>query len=533
MTASAERVERAAVPSAFAPLRDARFRVAWAAFLGAQVVIWAQSVGAVEVITERSGSATLVALIQTAISAPGVALALFAGAIADVVDRRRMLVGATLAMTATMASLAVLTVVGAAAPAVVLALTAALGAGLAMFIPAFSAAVPELVARPLLPPAIAITNASVNIARAAGPALAGVLIGTAGAGGLFWVLAGVLAAVALMLVVAGPPASVPDRPERIAAAVRAGARYARFSAPLRTIILRTALFVTLGSVLWAILPLVAVRRLGLDSSGFGLLLGCVGAGAVAGVTVLPRIQARLAPEALTAAGSVLLAGVFVLLAAVDHRVVVAGVLLIAGVAWITVLTVLITAVQATAASWVRGRALATWLLAYQLGLALGSLAWGLVADASLTAALLVPAAGLVLSALAGRVASMPTEREVTLEPARSWADPVVARDVHDDDGPVLVTVEYEVDAADAAEFVDAMTQLSAVRRRDGALRWDLFHDLEHPGRYLETFTVATWGEHLRQHERGTQVDLPLEERAARLARTFTVRHLVSPVPRAR
>jgi predicted MFS family arabinose efflux permease/quinol monooxygenase YgiN len=523
-----------AVPvSPLAPLRDARFRVAWAAFLGAQVVIWAQTVGAVEVITEQSRSAALVALIQTAVSAPGVALALFAGAVADVVDRRRLLVGATAAMTVTMAALALLTGAGAASPAVVLALTAALGAGLAMFLPAFSATVPDLVSRALLPPAIAITNASVNIARAAGPAIAGALIAIAGAGGLFWGLTGVLAAVSLMLVVAGPPSAAPERPERIAAAVRAGARYARFSAPLRTIILRTALFVTIGSALWAILPLVAVRRLGLEASGFGLLLACVGVGAVAGVAGLPRVQARLAPEAVMTAATVLLAAVLALLAVVDVLVVVAVVLLVAGVVWIAALTVLITAAQATAADWVRGRAMATWLLAYQLGLALGSLAWGLVADAALEAALLVPAGALVVSAFAGRLAAIPAQQTIELEPARAWADPVVAREVGDDDGPVLVIVEYEVDGADADEFVAAMTQLSAVRRRDGATRWDLFHDLEDPSRYVETFTAATWGEHLRQHERGTQVDLPLEERAARLARTFTVRHLVSPVGRSR
>src|SRR5690349_7268511 len=178
--------------SALAPLRDPRFRVAWFAFLGAQLVIWAQTVGAVDVITRESGSAALVALIQTAISVPGVVLSLFAGAVADVVDRRRLLVAACLAMAVSMSVLAALTVADLITPVMVLVLTAALGAGLAMFLPAFSATVPDLVPRRLVAPAVAMTNVSVNVARAVGPAMAGVVIAVAWAGGLFWLLAGVL-----------------------------------------------------------------------------------------------------------------------------------------------------------------------------------------------------------------------------------------------------------------------------------------------------------------------------------------------------
>jgi predicted MFS family arabinose efflux permease len=531
--AQAIETDRPSSASAWAPLGDPRFRVAWLAFLGAQVVIWAQTVGAVDVITGRSGSAAVVAAIQTAISLPGVILALFAGAVADVVDRRRLLLGACLSMTAAMVTLAALTVADAASPAAVLVLTAALGSGLAMFLPAFSATVPQLVPRALLAPAMAITGVSVNIARAAGPALAGVLIAVAGAGGLFWVLSGVLLAVVGTLAVAGPPSSVPERPERLGAAVRAGARFARFSAPLRTVIARTGLFVVFGSALFAILPLIAVRRLDLGASGFGLLLGAFGVGAVAGALVLPRLQERLPHDLLITACGVVLAAVLAALTVVTAPLVAGAVLLLAGAAWIAVLTAFMTAAQVVTPAWVRGRAFATWILAYQGGLALGSLAWGFVAEASLSAALLVPAAGLVAGALATRLLPLPGDDHGELEPTGSWADPVVARELADDDGPVLVTVEYEVDEADADAFVAAMDELSAIRRRDGAVRWDLFHDVAEPGRFLETFTVATWGEHLLQHERGTQVDLPLEERAAALTRGYTVRHFFGPARRGR
>lgn len=517
--------------SSLAPLRDARFRVAWLAFLAAQVVIWAQTVGAVDVITSQSGTAALVALIQTAISVPGVVLSLFAGAVADVLDRRRLLVAASFAMTLSMTALAVLTVLGAATPAVVLAATAALGAGFAMFLPAFSATVPDLVPRQLLAPAVAMTNVSVNVARAAGPALAGVVIVLAGAGGLFGVLAGVMAVVAAILAVHGPRGTAPERPERIGAAVRAGARYARFSAPLQIVIVRTALFVAFGSAMWALLPVVTVQRLGLDASAFGILMACIGTGAVAGAAVLTQLQIRLGYNGLTAAGSLVMAGVLTSLAVVTSPWLAGAILVIAGMAWVGAVTSLLTAAQMIAPAWVRGRALAAWILAFQLGLALGGVIWGLVADASLSAALVAPGIALVATVIVGRVLQLPAGDALEPMPAGNWEDAIVAVEPQDGDGPVLVVIEYEVAGEHAEAFVTAMRELSAIRRRDGALRWELYEDVAEPGRFVETFSTATWGEHMRQHERTTQVDVPVEERPFAFTRSFTVRHLVGATRR--
>jgi MFS family permease/quinol monooxygenase YgiN len=513
--------------SAWAPLRDPVFRTTWIAFLGAQVIIWAQTVGAVDVITKQSDSATLVALIQTAISLPGVVLALLAGAVADIKDRRRLLIAAGLSMAAAMVALAALTVADAATPVVVLVVTAALGAGLAMFLPAFSAMVRDIVSREMLAPAMAITGVSVNVARAAGPALAGVIIAVAGAGGLFWVLAGGLVAVTGLLAAFGPPTAAPDEPERIGEAMRAGARFARFSAPLRGVLVRTGLFVLCGSAMWALLPLVAVRRLGLEASGFGILLACVGGGAVFGATVLPRATDRLSSETVGVGGSAVIALVLAALTAVREPLVAALVLFVAGAAWLSVLTGLMTGAQVAAPAWVRGRAFATWLLAYQGGLALGGFAWGLVAEWSLRGALLASAGTLLVAALATRLVATHPLPEIELEPHGTWADPVVVTELDGDSGPVLVTVEYEVGAADVDAFVAAMEELSEVRRRDGALRWHLYRDVEDPRCFVETFAAATWREHLRLHERGTHADLPLEERVVALTRGYAVRHLVS------
>jgi MFS family permease/quinol monooxygenase YgiN len=517
--------------SPLAPLRDPRFRVAWLAFLAAQVVIWAQTVGAVDVITHESGSAALVALIQTAISVPGVVLSLFAGAVADVIDRRRLLVAASLAMAVSMTVLAVLTVTDVVTPVIVLVLTAALGAGLAMFLPAFSATVPDLVPRGLLAPAVAMTNVSVNVARAAGPALAGVVIALAGAGALFWLLAAVLGVAVGILALYGPRDTAPESPERIGAAVRAGARYLRFSAPLRVVIGRTAAFVLFGSALWAMLPVVTVDRLGLDASAFGLLMACIGGGAVAGAAVLPRLQTALGYDRLTAAGSMVVAVVVAALTVVESPLLAAAVLVVVGVAWMAVVTSLLTAAQMVAPAWVRGRALAAWLLAFQLGFAVGGVLWGVVANASLDAALLLAAAGLVATVAAGLLFRLPSGAGPAPEPAGNWQDPVVAEEPQADDGPVLVVIEYQVAEEHPDAFVAAMNDLSVVRRRDGAVRWELYEDVAQPGLFVETFSAATWGEHMRQHRRTTEIDVPVEERPFALTRSYTVRHLVGAARR--
>jgi MFS family permease len=517
--------------SAWAPLRDARFRTTFAAFLGAQMVIWAQTVGAVDLLVEQSASAAAIAGIQTAISLPGVILALFAGALADVADRRLMLIVAGLSMAVAMSLLAGLVLAGSAGTVLVLLLTAALGGGLALFLPAFSAMVPDLVPRHQLAATMGIVGISVNVARATGPAIAGVLIAVAGAGGLFSLLALALVAVTLTLALRGPPSAPPDLPERIPEAVRAGARYARFSRPLRNVLIRTASFILFGGAMWALLPVIAVDRLGLAATSYGLLLACLGVGAVGAVTVMPRLRVHFTSEALSAAGTATFAGALVALTIVSDPFAAAAVLVIAGAAWISVLTVLMTAVHTAAPDWVRGRSFAAWLLVYQGGFAAAGVLWGVVAEWSLSAALLAPAGALALTSAAARLLPVPDEGHRPLEPARAWEDPVIGREVEHTAGPVMVTVEYVVSGDAAEAFITAMQELAVTRRRDGALRWNLYHDVADPERMVEVFVVATWGEHLRQHERGTHVDLPLEESVVSMARGYEVRHLVSAVGR--
>jgi hypothetical protein len=296
------------------------------------------------------------------------------------------------------------------------------------------------------------------------------------------------------------------------------------------VLLRGAAFSVSASALWALLPVVALGRLGLSDSSFGLLMGCVGTGAILGATTLPRLRRRFAYDRMIALASIGLAGGLIALAFIPWAELVAVTLLLTGACWLIVLSSLNTSAQRVAPGWVRARTLAAFQLVMQGGLAIGSLTWGLVTAAvDVETALTIAAAGLVAGVALARRWPLAGSEHSDLEPAGVWADPSVDVEPRPEDGPVLITVEYEVNPSDAELFVSAMHELRRIRRRDGAYRWDLYADLEQPGSYLETFVVDSWSEHLRQHGRLTVDDLEL----TKLTRSFhrgdeppKVRHLL-------
>jgi predicted MFS family arabinose efflux permease len=389
--------------SAWAPLRHPDFRLVWLAFFGVQLINWSETVGAVAVISAQSDSAVLLALVQTASTLPAVLLALPAGAAADLVDRRLLIIALTLSMAGSMVVLAVLVALEAATPGVVLALTLALGCAVAAAIPSFASMIPDLVPASDLPGAVTLNGISINLARATGPAVAGLIIAVAGASVLFVVLAVVLTAIAGVLF-ARPRAAVaapPAQGEGLVRAMRAGASFARRSRELRVVLARGGLFVLAASALWALMPVVAVQRLGLAPAAFGGILAALGTGAVAGAQLLPRLRARLSLDALLAGGSVVSAVNLLLLGVLDSVVLVVVSLVVAGAAWIAVLSSLQTAAQLAAPAWVRGRALSVFQLVFSGGMAAGSAMWGLVAQvAGITEALVCAAALLLLTLLA-------------------------------------------------------------------------------------------------------------------------------------
>jgi MFS family permease len=520
----------AASDSALAPLRRGGFRAVWSALAGSQLVIWMNTVGAVTVIAAVSDSSTLIALVQTANSVPAVLLALLTGAVADIVDRRRLALGAQLMMLAAVAGLAVLTLTDTVTAAAALGLTFALGAGMAAIFVVYQALTPDFVPRAELPAAVALNGVAINLARAIGPVLAGLLIAILSAGALFAVEAGLMALVIAVMVALRAPGRNRAAPERLAPAMRAGLRFVRFSRPVRAVLVRGALFSVFASALWALLPVVALDRLDLGSRGFGLLMGCVGAGAISGAALLPRVRRRRSLDHLLVAATLGVAGGLLALAYVPSVPLVGLAVFLTGGCWLTVLSSLNTSAQRMAPGWVRGRTLATFQLVMQGGLALGSLALGLITGAAgVRAALLIGAGGLAVGVLGVRWWPLAHAELADLSPAGTWSDPAATLEPVPSDGPVLITVEYTIHSSDADAFVAAMQELGRVRRRDGAYRWNLYEDLEAPGCYLETFVVDSWEEHLRQHARLTVADLDVERRAKAMHRgpePPAVRHLL-------
>jgi MFS family permease len=517
--------------SALAPLRRPGFRAAWTALAGSQLVIWMNTVGAVTVIAALSDSPTLIALVQTANSVPAVLLALLMGSMADIVDRRRFAIASQAWMLVSVATLAALTLADLVTPGLALGLTFALGAGMATTFVIYQALTQDFVPRGELLAAVALNGVAINLARAIGPALAGVIIAALSAGALFAVEAGLLIAiVGLVTLRVRPPGPARASGERLAPAVRAGVRFVRFSPPVRTVLLRGGVFSLSASALWALLPVAALDRLELSDSSFGLLMGCVGAGAILGATMLPTLRRRLAFDRMVALASLGLAGGLVALAYIPWAELVAVTLLLTGACWLTVLSSLNTSAQRVAPGWVRARTLAAFQLVMQGGLALGSLTWGIVTAATnVETALTIAAAGLAVGVALARRWPLAASERADLTPAGAWSDPSVDVEPRPDDGPVLITVEYEIDPADAERFVRAMEELARIRRRDGASRWNLYADLERAGVYLETFVVDSWSEHLRQHDRLTVADLEV----TKLTRSFhrgerppAVRHLL-------
>jgi MFS family permease len=517
--------------SAWAPFRHTVYRVLWLAQLTSNVGTWMQTVAAQWLLIDQSP--ILVSLVQTASSLPIVLLSLPAGAWADMVDRRRLLLSAQLAMLVPAGALAAITFAGAASPAVVLTLTFLLGCGTAVAGPAWQAIQPDLVDRSVMPQASALNGVNMNLARAVGPALGGVIVAAAGPGWVFALNTLSFLGIAAVLASWRPPDRADGSRERLLEALRAGGRYVRHALIVRRLLYRALLFIPAASGLWALLPLVAARNLHLGSAGYGLLLGAVGFGAVAGALVIPWLRSRLGNPALVTSAMLVSAAATVVVATAANPVLAGLALVPVGGAWIAVLSSLNSGLQMALPGWVRARGLAHYLLVFQGAQAGGAVIWGVIADrTTVTVALLLAAAALVLGAVAGLRTPMPNTANLDRTPSAHWPAPQLLLTPAATDGPVLVTLTYQVPEQNAAAFTAAMQPVARSRRRTGALRWELFRDGSDPTRFVESYLVATWAEHVHQHERRqTGADRAFEERAQQHALgPPAVAHLFPPPP---
>lgn len=502
--------------SGFAPLRQKVFAVLWAATIIGNIGSFMRDVASAWLVTDLSGAPAAVALVQAAATLPIFLLAIPAGVLSDILDRRKFLIAIQLLLGCVSLCLMALSFSGLQSVSSLVALTFLGGIGAALMAPTWQAIVPELVEKADLKSAVALNSLGINIARAIGPAMGGLILAAFGAG--FTYGADVLSYVIVIgaLLWWRRPMGADDAlSERFAGAFRAGLRYARASHELHVVLLRAAIFFACASAVWALLPLVARNLLGGGAGFYGILLGAVGAGAIVGAVLLPRLRARLDADGLLLLSAVLTAAVMAALTLAPPQWLAIPILLLLGAAWIVALTTLNGVAQAILPNWVRGRALAVYLTVFNGAMTVGSLGWGTVAEiAGLRGTLLIGAGALLVAGLVMHRLKLPAG-EADLAPSNHWPEPLVAAEVPNDRGPVLILIEYSVPQADRDAFLRAIHALSVERRRDGAYGWGVTEDTADPDKLVEWFMVSSWAEHLRQHRRVSKADADVQSEVRR------------------
>jgi MFS family permease len=506
--------------STWTPLRTPAFRVLWFAQLGGMLGTWMQTVGAQWLLVDAPGAATLVSLVQVAALLPVLLLAFPAGALADILDRRRMLIAVQAFQLGVAGALTALTATDRMTPPLLLTFTFLLGCGAALAIPAFGVLLQELVPREQVRAAASMGGIAMNIARAVGPALAGLVIAWTGPEAVFGINAVSFVVVMVALVGVRTPRAVRDGPpERFAAAIRAGGRYVRHSPVVRRLLLRAALFVLPGAALWALLPLVASDLLGLGAPGYGVMLGALGVGAVLAADLVPRYGSHLSANRVLLASGAAFGLALLACALVRSTAVVLVTLVLAGMAWLSVLVGVSGTLQVFLPAWVRARGLAVFTIVFAGGQAGGAFLWGVLAQWWGLVPTFVMAA-VVMAAGTATVVVWPL-RDVSgwnRDPQVYWPEPDLHTEPDPDAGPVLVTITFTVADEQVADFVDAMATLRRVKLRTGATSSVLYHDGVDPNRFVDVSVYPTWAEHLRQHRgRLTGTDREAEERALALA----------------
>jgi MFS family permease len=492
-----------------------------------------QSAASGWLMTTLNADPRTVAMVQVATVLPMFLLGLPAGALADIVDRRRLLLVVEATVMILIAALAFLIGRQRIDATDLLVFTFVLSVGSALVSPAWQAIVPQLVPAADLSPAIAMNSTGINISRAVGPALTGLVIAWWGMASPFWINSlssiGVVAALFWWREGTQKVRTLPV--ERFGSAMLTGVRHARYNPRLSATLVRAMGFFVFASAYWALLPLVAKNRIAGGPEVYGLLLGAIGTGAIAGAFALPRLKTRLTADALIALGTIGSALAILLYGQARGLAIGIAASVLAGISWILVVATLNVAAQLALPAWVRGRGLAVYGTVMFGSLAAGSLLWGqLAASLELATALDVAAIGtLIVLPLLQRwkVQSGPT---LDLSPSMHWPEPVLTAKLDDDRGPVLVTVEYHIAHDNTRQFLAAMRRIGAERRRDGAYRWAIFEDVAVAGRWLETFQVDSWIEHQRQHRRVTVADKLAETEVLRYhgANAPKVTHYVAP-----
>ena len=503
----------ASQPSTWGTLRHRQFKALWASggiyFIGNAM----QTMAASWMMVQISGSSFLAALVQTAVFLPMFLLSLPAGVWADIMDRRRLILVALAVQAVFGALLTVLMLFKIGGPGTLLFLIFVSGSCTALLSPAWNSTVSDSVPRAELPQAITVISIAYNAARAVGPALAGLVFTLLGGA---WNFA--LAVVSTLIMIgairrfppkAHPPSRLP--PERLWGGMVSAVRFARHSQTVLAQLVRTAAFSAAGCALWALLPAIGKQQLQLEASGFGLLMGCLGGGAVGIGFFIGRLRTRFGLEKLVGSACVAYALMMLVTAFSRWDWPLYPALMVAGASWMAAMSTFNTATQTSVPPWVRARAVAMHTLTALGSFALGSAFWGALADLiGLPYALALAALGMLGGLLLAKPFALRMGEAQEVTQANHWEELFITHEPPPEKGPIAVESIYRINPDDSKAFLETITQLRATRRRDGATLWRVYSDLADPTRFVERFIVTSWADYLHQRARLTLADQELE-----------------------
>src|ERR671923_431083 len=504
--------------SGLSPLKYSAFRALWIAAVASNVGSLMQIVGEGWLMTSLTSSSLLVALAYASVSISIVLLALPAGALADIVNRRWLLIVSQTWMLVIAATLGIVTMLDLISPSTLLLFIFLIGLGEAMSTPAFAPYLLGTVPHYETRNAVTLIGVALNIGRGIGPAVGGILLAFVGPAPVFFLNAASFAGVIVVLYhFHSHNPSISQLPaERMIGAIRAGMRYVRYNSTIHAVLARVTAFAIPISAVPALLPAFVRHDLGLDSSVYGIMFGLFGLGAiVGGLIVMPRVIRKVSADWIAVIATISFLVSLAVIATMQNIAFLASAMVLAGVAQIMAFATLGFVLYGTLPGWVTARAASFYQLVLQAALVIGSVVWGLIADQfGIRTALLSASAALAV----GLLVKLPyplkaADREIDVSPSMHWPVPQLLTQPSLNQGPVLVQIEYKIDPSKLQEFTMAMQDLSTIRKRDGAFYWGLFRHDKKENVYIESFLVESWVEHLRQHERMTVADRSIEEHA--------------------
>ena len=517
--------------SGLSPFRYGLYKTLWIATLFSYVGASMYDVGSSWLMVSLAPNPLLVSLITTASTLPIFLFALPSGAISDIFDRRSILLVACAYMVIISTTLGILTLFDMVTPTVLLTLTFALGAGATMIRTPIIPIMSGLVSKPELPAALTLSAVAGNIGRVIGPIAGGFIVAAFSPLAAFFLYSA--AFIAMIIVLGRLPknlnidqqGSMP--PERITGAIRAQLRYVRHSPATHMVIVRAGLFAICGSSLLSLLPFLAKQELGLDSVGFGLLLGSFGMGAViSGIGILPQIRFRVSAEPLITGSIGLLALAIFTMGYVLNFGILCTIMGIGGGAYTAILSTLYTTGMKSAPKWMGARVLAVYLLILNGGIAVGSVVWGTISNLfGIPITLSVSSVALVVTTIIAKKRYKTTlVNDLDFTPAGSdyWSLPhQVLSNPPKSDGQTLITIEYRIDPRITDKFVKSMHELGHLLKSEGMAYWELFQDPVDMGHYMEIRIAESWTEHMRQHERVTRNVKAMEDKIRALVKDGT------------